>query len=211
MRHTPKRWPVRACRRRVQRQLDQRYQDAKQQGNSHRLEAWLRHGLRQIDPAHVEIDPAGQHVALARTGQVFEYGEVPEEQLQQQRHVADDLDVDGRKLGDQPVGGQTGDADDEAESGGGNDADARHQQGVQQPHEERAAVGGGAGIGDERLGDVETRSAAQEVEARGDILPAQVVGDVVDHPDGGERDRHQQQELVGDLAHLRPVEEACKR
>ena len=40
---------------------------------------------------------------LARRRQVREHGEVPDEQLQQQRHIARDLDIGRRNFRDQPV------------------------------------------------------------------------------------------------------------
>ena len=88
--------------------------DAESDGN--RVKAGLRHRRRQIEPAHIEEGAARQDVALARAGQGLQHGEVPEEQLQQQRHVAHDLDVDRGQPRDQPVGGEPRDADDEAET-----------------------------------------------------------------------------------------------
>ena len=94
-----------------------------------------------MQPAHVEEcrRRAARGSAAARAG--AQHGEVPDEQLQQQRHVAHDLDVDGGEPRDQPVRRQARDADDEAEHGGEHDAEGGHQQRIEQADQERAAVG----------------------------------------------------------------------
>ena len=52
---------------------------------------------------------------LRGCGSGAEHRDVPEQQLQQQRDVADHFDVDRRDLGDHPVRRQARDADREAE------------------------------------------------------------------------------------------------
>ncbi len=55
------------------------------------------------DAAIVDIGAAGQGDRLAHLRQRLEHGEVPEQELQQHRHVADDLDIGAHQLGDEPV------------------------------------------------------------------------------------------------------------
>ena len=66
---------------------------------------------------------------------------VPEEQLQQQRQVAQCLDIECRDLRQQPVLRQPADADQGAEDGGQDDADNGDLQGVQHADQQRPAIG----------------------------------------------------------------------
>ena len=127
--------------------------------------------LRQEQAAVVEEDAAGNRDAVAHLRQRLEHGVVPEQQLQQQRHVADRLDVAGGELAPRsqffdsramPI--------DEAEDGREHDAEAGDQQRVEQADPEGAAIGRGLRrIGDQRLADVEAGGLVPEAEAGGDV------------------------------------------
>ena len=129
----------------------------------------------QEQPAIVEIDAAGEDDAFAEAGQRLEHGVVPEQQLQQQRDIADGLDVTGGDLGHQPVAGQPRYADDETEDGGEHDAEAGHQQRIEQADPEGAAVSRGLRVEvDQRLADIEAGIVEPEAEAGGDMRACRI-------------------------------------
>ena len=63
----------------------------------------------------------------------------------------------------------------EADDGGEEDAQNRHQQGVEQADDEDAAVGVALGVVDQRLQDAEAGGTVPEVKTRGDATCGQVV------------------------------------
>jgi hypothetical protein len=97
--------------------------------------------LRQVEAALVEEEKVADVERLPRVGQGREHRDVPEQELQQQREVADHLDIDHRHLGDDPVLREARDADDEAEDRGEENADRRHHKRVEKPHQEGVAIG----------------------------------------------------------------------
>ena len=163
-------WPVRSCRLRAQMRNAIAPTIADHEGDDDELHARLEERRGREQAAVVEEDAAGKRPAVAQVGQRLEHGVVPEQQLQQQRHVADHLDIAGGELRDQPVVRQPRDADDEAEDGREHDADRGDQQRVEQADPERAAVGRGLrGIFDQRLADIEAGGLVPEAEAGGDL------------------------------------------
>ncbi|MNE96846.1 hypothetical protein D3C80_1951040 [compost metagenome] len=95
--------------------------------------------------------------------------------MQQERHVAHHFDVNRGDLGDEPVLGQTANADQRTEDGGKHDADDGHAQGIEQADHNGAAVVIRGRVGDGRFADREPGLTVQEPEARGDIAHGQVV------------------------------------
>ena len=79
-----------------------------------------RIGRRHVQAAGVEEEKLQieKLQALPHAGKRRQHAEVPEDDLGQQRDVADDVDIDRRQLRDEPIARQPGDADDEAEDGG---------------------------------------------------------------------------------------------
>ena len=69
---------------------------------------------RQEQAAIVENAAAGKRDAAAQLRQRFEHGVVPEQELQQQRNVADQFDVAAREPRHQPVVRQPRHADDQS-------------------------------------------------------------------------------------------------
>ena len=112
-------------------------------------------GSRQEQPAGVEQHQAEQHAAFARLRQRVDDDGVDQQELQQQRDVADDLDVDGGQRVDQPVVRQPRDAHREADDRRQDDADHGDQDRVQEADQEGAAEGAGRAVVDQRLADVE--------------------------------------------------------
>ncbi len=154
----------------------------------------------QVQSPDVQEDRLAEAQALARRRHRPQHGEVPEEDLQQQRDVAERLDIDQGQPGNQPVFGQAGDADDETQQRGEDDTQHRDQQGVEQGYPEYLAVAGGRGIGNQALDNVETGGGGQKTEAGGDAELAQVglgvLEDVQPEGDGGDESE--------DLKHNRP-------
>ena len=182
--------------------------DADDHGEPDRVEAGLRNGRRQVEAAHIDEASPGQGVALPRPRQALQHGEVPKKELQQQRHVADDLDVDGREPRHEPVGGKARNADDEPDHGRQHDAEARHQQRVEQPDQESPAVGHGVVVVDQVLGDVEAGRAVDEAETGGDVLLPEVGCRIGDQDREQRHQRDDQHDLIKGLAHLGPIEVA---
>ncbi|MNV75460.1 hypothetical protein D3C71_1687480 [compost metagenome] len=130
---------------------------------------------RHLQAAIGNEHPGQRIVRLTRTRHVFRDQRVPEEQLQQERHVAHHFDVNRGDLGDEPVLGQTANADQRTEDGGKHDADDGDAQGVEQADQNGPAVVIRGGVVDGRFADRKSGFSAQKPEARGDIAHGQVV------------------------------------
>ena len=129
-----------------------------------------RHRDAAIGQEHI----GQQHDAFARRGQRAQDGEIPEEQLQQQRNIAEDLDIDGCEFRHEPIARQPRHADDETERHREDRADDRDQQCIGEADEENAAIGRFFAIGDQRLDDAETCRVIHEAEAGRDVLAFEI-------------------------------------
>jgi hypothetical protein len=128
----------------------------------------LRRGHEQA--AIVEKTAEGQRQTVAHVGSVCQHRVIPEQQLQQQRQVAHNLDVPARRAGHEDVLGQAGDAHGKAQQRRQRDADGRHQQRVQQADPEGLAVRAETlRIRDQRLADGKARGLPKP-QARRDLL-----------------------------------------
>ena len=148
---------------------------------------------RQRQPKGHRVRPSQRHRRHgergAGRGQGAQDRVIPEQQLQQQRHIAQGLHINSGEAAGRPVGGQAHHPQGEAQKGGEDDADARHQQGVQQAHQKGLPVGRHRRIGDQRLVDVEARNPIPEIEIGGNAPRAHVGGGVVHrHPQQGDHD-----------------------
>ncbi len=156
--------------------------------------------------AVVEKHAAGNRNAVAQDRKRLQHGVVPEQQLQQQRQIADHLDIAGGKLRHEHVFRQLQDADREAENGRANDPENRDQQRVQQANPEGAAIGRLRRIRDQMLADVEARGRIPEVESGRDACPRKILrgigGGAIGEPD----DNRAEQQLESDAAPARIVE-----
>ncbi|MCY1425033.1 hypothetical protein D9M71_408120 [compost metagenome] len=167
---------------------------------------------RHLQTTVVDEEQPAEADALPRPRQRTEHGEVPEEDLQQRRNVAEHLDVDGRQQADQPVLRQTRHTQDEAEDGGEENADHRHQQGVEQADDEYPRVGIGLGVVDQVLGDAEAGAVVEETEARLDAAMGEVGLGVIEEEPATADDEDHGDDLEGPGAHLRIVEgESARR
>ncbi len=177
--------------------------DPGQQRDQHGAKAGLENRLRQKQAAIVEIEAAANDNAVANIRQRLEHCVVPEQQLQQQRQVADDFDIAGGNFRHQPVARQPRYADDKADDGRKDDADAGHQQRIEQPDPEGAPVSGAArGIFDQRLADIEAGGVFPEPEAGCDVRARKifdrVAGGAIDQKADGRAER----ELIDNAADL---------
>ncbi len=153
--------------------------------------------LRKISPKKRD--------ALARPRQGSEHREVPEQDLEQERQVADQLDIAAGEPGNQPIGRQPRNADDEAEHGRQHDPDPGDQQRVEQADQEDAAIGVGFAIGNERLIDVESGRGVEKAEAAGDPFCVEI-GLGVEREFVAEPEHHcEQEQLVENGPDLRVV------
>ena len=166
--------PVRSCRLRAQIEKPTAPATPASKAISTAPKPCLENRLRQKQAAIVEIETAAKDHAVADIRQRLEHRIVPEQQLQQQRQIADAFDIAGRNFRDQPVARQARYADDKADDGRENDADPGYKQRVKQPNPEGAPVGGAArGIFDQRLADIEAGGVLPEPEAGCDVCARQ--------------------------------------
>src|SRR5690606_23753935 len=113
-------------------------------------------GTRKIDAAVVDVAFKRQMNAFAGARQDRKHAEIPEEDDQQRRDVAEQFDIDHADLAHQPIVREPADTDDEADDGGGNDARRRDDERIEKADEDGAAISRIRGIGDRAFGDVET-------------------------------------------------------
>ena len=142
---------------------------------------------------------------LARPGEGLADQLVEQEQPEQQRHVAEGLDVPFADLGEQPVVRQPADADQGAEDGRHEDAEDRHLQRVQHADVDRAGIGAGRRVGDHGVADLEARLALEVVEAAGDLLALQILDGVGDEVPGEQADQADHDDLEDPAADDRVV------
>ncbi len=176
--------------------------DAKPEGKDDRAGPFAGRRRRQDDPAIVEKNFAEQRDALARARQRAEHGEIPEQDLEQERQVANELDITAGEPRQEPIGRQSRNADEEADHGRQHDADPGHQQRVEQAHEEHAAVGVRFVIGNERLVDAEAGDLVEEAEAARDVLRVEIGLGVERELVAEPQHRREQYELIDNGAGL---------
>ena len=111
-----------------------------------------------------------QRERRARHRKRFQDRIVPEENLQQQRDVAQSLDIDGRAFRDNKIGRQARGADRKAQQARADNSDSRDQQRIEQADEKRAAICRGEGIGNQTLVDVEPGALRPEAEIVGNVM-----------------------------------------
>ncbi len=159
-----------------------------------------------MQAAHVESAAKPKRPAVLRHWQCPQHANVPDQQLQQQRDVADGLDVGECEPRHQPVRRQTREPDDKAEHRRDDDAERGHDQRVDQADPERARVCAFARVVDQRLRDVEAGRAAEESETGRDVLLAQVLRRVGHDLIAENEKRDEQQALKDPRSHLGIVE-----
>src|SRR3954469_2881201 len=127
--------------------------------------------------------------------QRFANERVPEEELHEERYVAQELHIGRRQRAQQSILSEAREADQHAEHRGARDADERHAQRVAEADRERAEITVACAIAqEERLADLEAGLALQEGKAAGDA-PCLEIGSGVRYEkterrrDCGERER----------------------
>ena len=168
--------PVRSWRRRAHRRRTMAARTPARNAASTAPKPEANSGRGRNRPRLLRSPPPGSATLPQDFRQRFEHGVVPEQKLQQQRHVADQLDIAGGEPRHQPVARQPRNADGKAEHGREHDADRGDQQRIEEADPERAAEGRGAcRIGDQRLADVEAGRIVPEAEAGGDVGAREVM------------------------------------
>ncbi|MNQ99366.1 hypothetical protein D3C85_1150970 [compost metagenome] len=133
-----------------------------------RPEAIGRQGRRHVQATVADKEGVEEIVTLARPRHGQEHREVPEQDLQQGRDIAENFHIDRGQLADDPVRREPGDADDKAQQGRQNDTDKGHQEGVEQADDEHPGIAVRLGVIDQVLGDAEAGTALEKAEAGGD-------------------------------------------
>ena len=164
------------------------------------LEPRFEQGLGNVEAPVGEERGAADGHGLPRMRQRVDEYPVPQQDEQQHRGVAGELDVAVRQARHQPVFRQPEYPDEEAEHGGHDDAEEGHQSRVDQPHHRRAQVRVPVGVLDERLVDVVVGGEPEEFEPEGLVEDGEVGDDVGDHPGHGREHAEQHQDLDGDAA-----------
>ena len=178
------------------------------EGCDRRPEELADHRLRHEEAAVVEKRERADLHALPRHGHQPQHAEIPDEDVQQQRNVAEDLDIDRREAAHDEIRRQPADADDEAEDRRRDDAEDRDQERVQQADEIDVEIGRRAlVVGDQRLADVEPGRIAEEAEPRGDVRLAEIVEHVLDADINEIDDDSEKYRLIDPSPDLRIVED----
>ena len=113
--------------------------DPEQKREQHDAEACRKFRAWQKQSAVIEKAARRERDTAAQFRQRFENRVVPEQNLQQERHVADQFDIAAGELGDEPIVRQPRDADGKAEHGRKHDAYAGDQKRVEEADPEGAA------------------------------------------------------------------------
>ena len=148
------------------------------------------------------MPPPGNATLPRNSGSDFEHRVVPEQNLQQERHVADQFDVTAGEPRHEPIARQPRNADDKTEHGREYDAETGDQQRVEQADPERAAECRRARrIGDQRLADIEAGGIVPEAEtARRYGLARRFCAALIDGGIGKAADDDDQHGLQRDIA-----------
>ena len=174
--------------------------DRDQNGDQKCIETALADRAWNDQAAIIEIGNAKQRNALPRPRQRGEHREIPEQHLEQDRQVADKLDIAAGDARDQPVRRQPPERHDEADQGGKEDADDRDQNRVDQPDQEDPRVGVGTRIRNQALADVKACGVVEEPKAGSDPLVFEI-GPGIDEnlvadPDQDQREQDLQEKTV---------------
>src|SRR5438552_12784006 len=94
-----------------------RHEQAECEGCVYVAAAGAEDRRRHDDAAIAQKDFAKDRDALARPRQRREHGEIPEQDLEQERQIADQFDIAPGKAGEQPVWREPRNADDETKEG----------------------------------------------------------------------------------------------
>ena len=161
-------------------------------------------GIGNDIPLLLRKTPGRGLQGLGDGGQPFVEDEIPHQQLQQDRDIAEQLHVAGAEAPHEEVAGQPADADQRAQDRREHDADDGRTQRIREPDQERLPVGIGRVECEDALADVEAGRLREEAEAALDSAHAHVLERVVreERDDGG--DRHHRHRLV-DQAACRPA------
>ena len=114
-------------------------------------------GDRDHDAAIGDEDMRQGLPSLPRAGRRHFQHVPPDDELDEERHVAQGLDIGGREPRDDEIRGAPRDADERADHGREHDADRRDDDGVHEADEEGPAVAVGRAIRDGALRDREAR------------------------------------------------------
>ena len=137
-------WPVSSRLRAAQRSTNGIATSASSQTDREDAEPGLRQRACGRNRPPVFSSTSSNKTPLSRgCGSDMDDHRVNQQELEQKRDVADDLDIDRGQGRDQPVVRQSGDAHREADDRRQDDADDRHQDGVEEADEEGAAEGAG--------------------------------------------------------------------
>ena len=134
-------------------------------------------------------------MAVARPRHGQEHREIPEQDLQQRRNVAENFHIHRRQFGNDPVLRQPRHADDETEDRCQNHADHCHQQGVEQTDDEDTGIAVRFGVIDQVLSDAESGTALQKAETGGNAPVLKVGLRVVEQVPAQRDHRHNGDDL----------------
>ena len=129
---------------------------------------------RHEDAAVVDENLPEQRETLARSRQGPEHREVPEQDLEQERQVADQFHIAAGEPRQQPIGREPRDPDKKPQHRGKHDADGGDQQRVEQTDEEDPPVGILLTVWNERLADTEPGGVVEKAKAAGDLLGVEI-------------------------------------
>ena len=135
-----------------------------------------------MEPAHhhatvAENDCVAQPQMRLDIGQLQNDGGVPEEELHQQRRVANDVDIGAGEIAHHPVGGEARNAHDQSQNCCEHNPRHHHAQRVDDAHDERTSVAL-LRVKGRPFGNAETGRLGEEIPAQRNVAAAQIGDDI---------------------------------
>ena len=155
----------------------------------------LPNGHREIEPALAQVDIADLP-GFAGFRQGFGKEQVPHQQLQQDGHIAEELDIGLTEPAHQRIARKSRHPQQRAQNRGQHNAQHRHPQGIDQTHQKGLEVTLVGFEGQQRLADVKAGCLPQKAKPALDAALAHVDQSVVPQVPKAERNQRQSQQLI---------------
>ncbi len=153
---------------------------------------------RDEQAALVQKDGIGEREAVRDRRQLHEDHEVDDEELEQQRRVADQFDVGADDARQEPVRGEARDAQDDPQHRREDDAHDAEEDGVEHAHQEGMTVRVVGAVGDRTVADLEPGALGEESVAEREVPFGHRRHEVVGQKADADADRQQHDDLRND-------------
>src|SRR5690606_30699410 len=164
--------------------------------------AFLPQRLRQEESAAVEIGSEGKLNTVAWCRKHRQYAEIPEENDEKRRNIAEYFHINHANLGNQPVSRQASDTNEESENGSRDDAHHSDKHRVEQADYDCPSERGVSVEIDQRLRHVKAATPVQKTIAGRNVRAAQIFNRVPPYPVNRRRKNGDDQNLKDDAPYL---------